>query len=51
MPLSDHNIYPWRKWIQVREDSVIKKSFEKYLENLWGGIWVDYKTDSGKSTG
>ncbi|WP_205161213.1 MULTISPECIES: PHP domain-containing protein [Arenibacter] len=46
--LSDHNTLSMEdKWIQVREDSVYQKSFEKYLET-YGEDWVDYKTDSGR---
>jgi len=46
--LSDHNtISMEEKWIQVREDSIYQKSFEKYL-STYGEDWVEHKTDSGK---
>lgn len=46
--LSDHNTLSMdEKWIQVREDSIYQKSFNKYLET-YGEDWVDYKMDSGK---
>ena len=46
--LSDHNTLSMEeKWIQVREDSIYQKSFEKYLET-YGEDWVNYKRDSGK---
>ena len=47
--LSDHNtLAEGEKWIEISEDSVYQKAFQKYLES-YGADWVNHKIDSGRT--
>lgn len=47
--LSDHNILAkGEKWIEISEDSIYQKAFQRYLEN-YGADWVNHKIDSGRT--
>ena len=49
MALSDHNtLAEGEKWIEISEDSIYQKAFQRYLEN-YGPDWVNHKIDSGRT--